>query len=360
MLSRPPRPTDFLSPFGHSDVRKPSQEPHQTDMQSSTQPEQEPLKHRFTLSEFDFHRIVGTGTFGSVYLALHKKSQQWCAVKVLNKMHIVQLKQTVHIMNERDILTKIQHPFIVNLLGTANSARDIYIIMEFVNGGELFTYLRRKRRFSVETARFYAAQIVLALEHLHSKNIVYRDLKPENLLLDSKGNLKICDFGFAKIVEDRTFTICGTPEYLAPEVIQNRGHGKGVDWWALGILLYEMMAGYAPFSSENPYKTYKMILNNPLQFPSHFDAITRDLIQRLLVHDRFRRLGCFRGGAADVKRHKFFREIDWGSLIRREVTAPIRPKPKHAGDPSLFEIYPADSSHNKEPTPEVLKIFEEW
>ncbi|KAL0249047.1 hypothetical protein GEMRC1_004281 [Eukaryota sp. GEM-RC1] len=327
---------------------------------SSHPPERRPVKHRYSLSEFTFDRVIGTGTFGHVFLAFHKPSSQWCAVKVLNKMHIVSLKQTVHIINERDILARIEHPFIVNLLGTANSPRDIYIVMEFVNGGELFTYLRRHRRFPVDTARYYAAQIVLALEHLHSHNIVYRDLKPENLLLDSNGNMKICDFGFAKVVEDRTFTVCGTPEYLAPEIIQSRGHNKGVDWWALGILIYEMIAGFAPFSSDNPYKTYRMILNDPLRFPPHFDPTTRDLIQRLLVHDRFRRLGCFRGGASDVKRHKFFRDIDWDKLINSELVAPIRPKPRHAGDASLFEIYPSSRMPNRDPTPDVDKLFEDW
>ncbi|KAL0211861.1 hypothetical protein RCL1_005487 [Eukaryota sp. TZLM3-RCL] len=144
----------------------------------------EPQNAKYSLSDFEWHRVIGTGTFGSVHLALHRPTQRWCAVKILNKMHIVNLKQTIHIVNEREILSRVQHPFIVNLFGTASTKRDIYLIMEFVNGGELFTYLRRQRRFSLEATRFYAAQIVLALETLHSHNIVYRDLKPEVCCFD--------------------------------------------------------------------------------------------------------------------------------------------------------------------------------
>merc|ERR1712194_1001644 len=171
-------------------------------------------------------------------------------------------------------------------------------------GGELFTHLRKAGKFNNDHTRFYAAQIVMALQNLHNDSIVYRDLKPENLLLDLTGYMKITDFGFAKVVEDRTWTLCGTPEYLAPEIIQSKGHGRAVDWWALGILIFEMLAGYPPFFDENPFGIYQKILTGRIDFPRHFDVKAKDLIKRLLTHDRAKRFGCLKNGADDIKKHK--------------------------------------------------------
>lgn len=216
---------------------------------------------------------------------------------------------------------------------------NLYMLMDYVIGGELFTYLRRAGRFTHETARMYAAMVVLALEHLHSKNILYRDLKPENLLIDKQGYLKICDFGFAKHVEDRTWTLCGTPEYLAPEIIQSKGHGKAVDWWALGVLLFEMLAGYPPFFDDNPFGVYEKILAGRIHFPSHFDADAKDLVRKLLAADRTQRLGNLKGGAEDVKNHPYFLSIDWQQLLECKLRAPIVVRAKSEGDASNFETY---------------------
>ena len=165
-------------------------------------------------------------------------------MKVLRKTDVVRLRQVEHVNAERFILARIRHPFIVDLYATFQDHLNIYMLLSYVPGGELFSHLRRAQRFSADVTRFYLAIIVLALRYLHSFNIIYRDLKPENLLLDTRGYLKIADFGFAKVVDDRTWTLCGTPEYLAPEIIQSDGHGKAVDWWACGILCYEMLVGY--------------------------------------------------------------------------------------------------------------------
>merc|ERR1711991_125270 len=199
----------------------------------------EDTKFDLNISEFDMISTIGTGTFGRVYLARHTTTSKYYAMKVLKKVEVVRLKQVEHITSEKNILSVISHPFIVNLFGAAQDTKNLYMLLEYVIGGEVFTHLRRAGRFPPDVSRFYGAEIVLALEYLHSLDIIYRDLKPENLLLDNNGHIKITDFGFAKKVEDRTWTLCGTPEYLAPEIIQSKGHGKAVDWWALGILIYE-------------------------------------------------------------------------------------------------------------------------
>ncbi|VEN46442.1 unnamed protein product, partial [Callosobruchus maculatus] len=241
----------------------------------------------------DFHMIktIGTGTFGRVLLCRNKDTGKHGAMKVLCLADVIRLKQVEHVKNEKHVLQEIRHPFIVNLLWSDRDDICIYMLFEYVCGGELFSYLRNAGRFSTSTGNFYSAEIVSALDYLHSKNIVYRDLKPENLLLDSEGHLKITDFGFAKKLTDRTWTLCGTPEYLAPEIIQSKGHNKAVDWWALGVLIYEMLVGYPPFYDDNPFGIYEKILSGKIEWPKHLDPIAKDLIKKLLVHDRTKRLG---------------------------------------------------------------------
>jgi serine/threonine protein kinase len=292
------------------------------------------------LEDLEVMETLGTGTFGRVRLIRHKANSKYYALKILKKHEVIRLKQVEHIMSEKAILAQVNHPFIVRLGGTMQDPKNLYMLLEYVIGGELFSHLRKAGRFANETTRFYAGAIVLALQHLHSMDIVYRDLKPENLLLDDHGYLKITDFGFAKKVEDRTWTLCGTPEYLAPEIIQSKGHGKAVDWWALGILIYEMLAGYPPFYDENPFGIYQKILAGKIEYPRHFDVHAKDLVRKLLSPDRSKRIGNLKNGAEDIKKHKWFRGFDFATLIQRTMPSPIVPEVRSAGDTRNFDKYP--------------------
>jgi len=249
------------------------------------------------------------------------------------------------VKTEKKILEEIQHPYIVNLLGSQQDDKNLYLLLEYVIGGEFFSHLRKAGRFPNDTARYYAAQISLVFEHLHSLQILYRDLKPETLLLDKDGNCKVTDFGFAKKVEYRTWTLCGTPEYLAPEIILSKGHGKAVDWWAMGILIYEMLAGYPPFYDEDPLGIYQKILEGKVKFPWHFDRHSKDLVKKLLTADLTKRLGNLKGGAEDIKKHKWYMAgtppMEWDKLLKKEFQdPPVKPDVKDESDTSNFDDYP--------------------
>jgi len=288
---------------------------------------------------------LGTGTFGRVRLVSDtvEGQLQFFALKVMKKATIIRLKQVEHIKAEKSILMRVAHPFIINMFSYFKDSSNLYMLMEYAIGGELFSILRRAGRFSSDTSRFYAAEVVLAFEYLHGLHIAYRDLKPENVLLDREGHVKLTDFGFAKVVEDRTWTLCGTPEYLAPEIIMSKGHGTAVDWWALGILIYEMLAGFPPFADENHFAIYQKIMAGSFQFPSNFDPVARDLVNKLLTPDRTKRFGCLKDGAQDVKNHKWFAPIDWAKCFSRGLKAPFVPHCAGPNDTHNFDKY-ADST----------------
>ena len=211
---------------------------------------------RLNLDHYRLISPLGQGAFGTVFLAKNTTTNTYCAFKQLKKIHVLRTKQTDHLRNEIYILASISHPFIVKTQGIAQDQKYLYISMEYIPGGTLFDLLRKTGRFPTHQAQFYAAQVVLTLEYLHSLDIIYRDLKPENLLIHTDGYLTLTDFGFAKIVPLRTYTLCGTPGYIAPEVLLQKGHGKAADWWALGVLLYEMLVGIDPFSADEPMQVY--------------------------------------------------------------------------------------------------------
>lgn len=295
---------------------------------------------QFKYEDFIVHRCLGTGSFGRVNLVLHAPTGNFYAMKKLRKSEIVRLRQVEHTNAERRLLAQVNYPFIVKMACTFQDAFNLYIVMEYVCGGELFSLLRRVRTLPPFVAQFYAAQIVLAIEHLHSQNIVYRDLKPENILIDKDGYVKMTDFGFAKVVPEATWTLCGTPDYLAPEVVQSLGYGKAVDWYAIGILIYEMLIGSPPFYNENNRVLYDNIIHKKAYFPSGFDWVAQDLIERLLEKDPHKRLGAFAGGAADIKAHPWFRDVNWEQLEARQLRPPFKPKIAGDGDASNFDQYP--------------------
>ena len=283
-----------------------------------------------SIENFDVGVTLGTGSFGRVRIATHLPSKCTYAIKILKKTEVIRFQQVQHMLSEKDILwelSKDPHPFIVNLATTFQDSRYLYMVLEYIIGGEFFTHLRHSVTFDSPTAKFYAAHVVLIFESLHGRSIIYRDLKPENLLLDAEGYLKLSDFGFAKRVDFKTYTLCGTPEYIAPEVLLNKGHGKGVDWWTLGILTYEMLAGEPPFIDDDPMGIYQQILSGKLSFPrGGFDKAARSLIKKLLTADLTRRYGCLKAGACDIKRSKWLDDFAWSDLLKRQLRAPIKPK----------------------------------
>lgn len=309
---------------------------------------------RWRLSDFDLRATVGTGTFGRVRVVKIKgcNDRTPMALKIMKKSEVIRLKQVEHVRGEVSILAQIEHPFIVNLLSTFQDDKRLFLLLEYVNGGELFSHLRTEGRLPDAEAVFYSGEIVLALAYLHSQNIVYRDLKPENLLITSGGHLKMTDFGFAKFVEDRTWTLCGTPEYLAPEIIQSKGHGRAVDWWALGILIFEMLAGYPPFYDENPFGIYQKVLSGRIDFPRHFDLKGKDLIKRLLTADRAKRFGCLKNGAEDIQRHKWYKHVDWNDLALCRVKPFYVPAVRSADDTTMFDRYPESMEESAAPLSE--------
>lgn len=295
---------------------------------------------KVNLNEYEIKQTVGTGSFGRVKLIKKKADGKYYALKILQKADVVKLKQVDHILSEVTILSMINHPLLIKMYGISQDERYLYIIMEYVSGGELFTYLRTVQNLKNDDAVFYAAQVTMMFEYLHSKDIVYRDLKPENLLISANGYLKLTDFGFAKQLEGRTYTLCGTPEYLAPEILLQKGHSKPVDWWCLGILIYEMIVGIDPFSDDEPMAVYQNILRGKIKFPSNFPKDAKSLVRHLLVADLGKRYGNLKGGVNDIKSHRWFNNINWNKIFEQSINAPYLPKIKGDGDTSHFSNYP--------------------
>jgi cGMP-dependent protein kinase len=306
---------------------------------------------KFELDDFDIRNTLGVGAFGRVKLVKVKPGKilkngnpdQTYALKCLSKRVIVDNGLQDHVVNERKIMSELNHPFILTFHGAMQDDQNVYFLLEILLGGELFRTLRGEGQFPESWSRFYAASVILAFCQIHSKQIAYRDLKPENLVMDAQGYLKIVDFGLAKkLGKGKTWTLCGTPDYLAPEVILNEGHDWAVDYWGLGVLIYEMTAGTPPFYAENPMEVYEKILSGEVHIPSQFSRGIGELIKKLLKISQSKRLGRTQGGASSVMKQKWFSGFDWHSLLARELAVPFKPDLKDMEDLRNFDRYPEE------------------
>jgi serum/glucocorticoid-regulated kinase 2 len=282
---------------------------------------------KLSVKDFDLLKVVGKGSFGKVMQVRKKDSGKIYALKVLKKDQLVKRKQVAHTKTERKVLQEISHPFIVSLRFAFQNETKLYMVLDYFTGGELFFHLKSNGRFGEDQAKFYAAEITLALGELHRNTIVYRDLKPENVLLDDEGHVRITDFGLSKdgvTTTNLTNTFCGTPEYLAPEVIRGSGYGHPVDWWSLGTLTYEMLTGLPPFFNENLHVMYEKIIRGKLAFPSYISSGAKAFLKATLERDPAKRCGS-NGGVDEIKAHPWFSDIDWEKLAAKKVDPPFKP-----------------------------------
>eukprot|EP00123_Amoebidium_parasiticum_P007732 comp18327_c0_seq1/m.19403 comp18327_c0_seq1/g.19403 ORF comp18327_c0_seq1/g.19403 comp18327_c0_seq1/m.19403 type:complete len:461 (-) comp18327_c0_seq1:117-1499(-) len=321
----------------------------------------------YDLSQFDVIKQVGSGAFGKVQLCKHIRTGETVVLKIIRKSFVVQAKEVDHVKEEVDTMTQLAAhdcPFVVKTLGTFQDDKNIYYVMEYISGGELFSHLRsaKKGRFSERRARFYVAELMCALGYMHEKeHIVYRDLKPENMILDEKGHLKLIDFGFAKHIseDDKTYTLCGTPDYVAPEVVKGEGYNKEADLWSLGVFIYELIVGRGPFITVDRQGRvdYKDILSGSFGFPRSFELSkeVKDLIVSLLQVDRSRRLGA-KGGMAEIKAHPWFKGIDWDAMGKMQVKPPKPGKYKKG----MVNLQPGDAKPSSVSTEIDQSLFENF
>ncbi|XP_054606967.1 ribosomal protein S6 kinase alpha-3 isoform X7 [Nothobranchius furzeri] len=292
--------------------------------------------------QFELRKVLGQGSFGKVFLV--KKitgpdAGQLYAMKVLKKATL-KVRDRVRTKMERDILVEVNHPFIVKLHYAFQTEGKVYLILDFLRGGDLFTRLSKEVMFTEEDVKFYLAELALALDHLHSFGIIYRDLKPENILLDETGHIKLTDFGLSKESvdhESKAYSFCGTVEYMAPEVVNRRGHTQSADWWSYGVLMFEMLTGSLPFQGKDRKDTMTMILKAKLGMPQFLSSEAQSLIRSLFKRNPANRLGAGPDGVQEIKRHCFFSTIDWNKLFRRELHPPFQPAAGRPDDTFYFD-----------------------
>ncbi|KAJ3108958.1 Ribosomal protein S6 kinase beta-2 [Phlyctochytrium planicorne] len=298
--------------------------------------------HRVGLEDFDLLQVIGKGAYGKVYLVRKKRTGRLFAMKVLRKASItLHTKTAEHTQNERSILEQIQHPFIVKLWYAFQTPVKLFLILGYASGGELFTHLANEKMFSEDVAAFYIGELLLALEHLHSLGIIYRDLKPENVLLDHEGHVVLTDFGLSKVALE-TNTICGTTEFVAPEVLNSSEYSYAVDYWSLGVMLFDMLTGNPPFTGNNRKKVVESILKKKLVYPNYLSPFAKDLLAKavtlpqLLQRNPQKRIGSGPGGPAKIKKHGFFRKVNWNDLAAKRCVPPIIPDLAFTEDTSNF------------------------
>ncbi|XP_045400677.1 ribosomal protein S6 kinase alpha-2 isoform X1 [Lemur catta] len=304
-------------------------------------------------SQFELLKVLGQGSYGKVFLVRKVKGSdagQLYAMKVLKKATL-KVRDRVRSKMERDILAEVNHPFIVKLHYAFQTEGKLYLILDFLRGGDLFTRLSKEVMFTEEDVKFYLAELALALDHLHGLGIIYRDLKPENILLDEEGHIKITDFGLSKEAIDhdkRAYSFCGTIEYMAPEVVNRRGHTQSADWWSFGVLMFEMLTGSLPFQGKDRKETMALILKAKLGMPQFLSVEAQGLLRALFKRNPCNRLGAGIDGVEEIKRHPFFVTVDWNKLYRKEIKPPFkpavgRPEDTFHFDPEFTARTPTDS-----------------
>ncbi|XP_061692156.1 cGMP-dependent protein kinase 2 isoform X4 [Syngnathoides biaculeatus] len=327
--------------------------PHSPLMESTEVQELRRLKERIVLlphnqpfQQLEVVATLGVGGFGRVELVKLKDEDTTFALKCIKKKHVVDTRQQEHIYSEKSILHQTNSAFIIRLFRTFRDTKYVYMLLEVCLGGELWTVLRDMNYFDEPTARFCIGCVLEAFDYLHKMGIIYRDLKPENLLLDAKGYVKMADFGFAKKIGlgKKTWTFCGTPEYVAPEVIMNKGHDFGADCWSLGILIFELLTGNPPFGGSDPIKIYTMVLYGieKVDFPKRIGRRPDDLIRRLCKQNPVERVGNKKNGIIDIKKHKWFQGFNWEGLRGHKLLSPLKRELNGPMDHSHFDIFPPD------------------
>lgn len=292
---------------------------------------------KFTIEDFVLHKMLGKGSFGKVFLAELKKSGKFFAVKALKKDVVLMDDDVECTMVERRVLSLAwENPFLTHLYCTFQTKENLFFVMEYLNGGDLMFHIQNCHKFDVHRATFYAAEIICGLQFLHSKGIIYRDLKLDNVLLDSDGHIKIADFGMCKEnmqEESRTSTFCGTPDYIAPEILLGQKYNSSVDWWSFGVLLYEMLIGQSPFHGRDEEELFLSIRTYNPVYPSCLSKTAKDILVKLFVREPEERLGV----KGNIRRHSFFDSIDWSALEQRQVAPPFRPTLSSPSDCSNFD-----------------------
>jgi serum/glucocorticoid-regulated kinase 2 len=288
---------------------------------------------KIVLEDFNIMKVIGRGTSGKVFLATNKSTgDKLYALKMLKKASVGQRGEVEHTKSEQLVMARIRSPFIAKLNYSFQNETHLFLAMDFVNGGELYQHLNHSQFFEEDRAKFYTAEIILGLDVLHSYGIIYRDLKPENILLTHRGHIVMVDFGLAKHglggLDDRTMTFCGTPTYIAPEILRGENYTKAIDYWSLGIMVFEMISGSPPFYSENDANVYAAIVNAPLEIPDYFSIEAADFISSLLERNEKDRLR----ESAVAKKHGWFRDIDWIALSKLQVAPPFIPDVKDDKD----------------------------
>jgi len=288
---------------------------------------------KISVDDFRKIKVIGKGGFGRVLLVEKKDTKKVYAMKILKKGVIAARGEIEHTRTEKSVLSKLDHPFLAKLHWSFQTDENLYFVMDFINGGELFHHLSIEKRFSDDRARFYAAEIVSGMEYLHTHGVIYRDLKPENLLLSHRGHIIMTDFGLSKeglhAEDSRTGTFCGTPEYLAPEIIKGEDYTKSIDWWSVGTLIYEMLTGLPPFYTDDEENMYHKIMTAEIDFSKPlFTPEAKDIITKFLNRDPLQRLQ----DPHDIKSHPWFRAIDWNKLEKLEIAPPFIPKVSSADD----------------------------